>query len=255
VIEFVGEDKAQVTKAKEEVVQVVKSVLPAGVAVVEIDSLVHSILIGKKGAKIAQFEQANNVTTVFPPAAEDSSEVLLVYTGEGLPSDKKARDAQLQQSLTAASSALGSLAKDASNIKTETLDIDRKWHKYIIGQGGTVLNALIGEDQLVHVKVGSKDKSKSNADDEDQVVIRGQSSEVDRIVIQINAIVEDAKNDDIINGYTVEFSVDRKHVPHLVGSSGAAINKLRETLGVKVNFDDDDKKGGNRAPCKVCRSE
>lgn len=252
VIEVVGEDKAKVTKAKEEVVQVVKSVLPAGVAVVEIDSLVHSILIGKKGAKIAQFEQANNVTTVFPPAAEDSSEVLLVYTGEGLPSDKKARDAQLQQSLTAASSALGSLAKDASNIKTETLDIDRKWHKYIIGRGGTVLNALIGEDQLVHVKVGSKDKSKSNADDEDQVVIRGQASEVDRIVIQINAIVEDAKNDDIINGYTVEFSVDRKHVPHLVGSSGAAINKLRETLGVKVNFDDDDKKGGNRAPCKVC---
>lgn len=251
VIEVVGEDRAKVSKAKEDVVQIVKSVLPAGVAVVEIDSLVHSILIGKKGAKIAQFETANNVTTVFPPPAEDSSEVLLVYTGEGLPADKKARDAQLQKSLTAASSELSGLAKEASNIKTETLDIDRKWHKFIIGQGGTVLNALIGEDQLVHVKVGSKDKSKSGGDDEDHVVVRGPPSEVDRVVKQINTIVEDAQNDDIVNGHTVEFTVDRKHVPHLVGSSGAAINKLRETLGVKVNFDDDDKKGGKRAPCKV----
>jgi hypothetical protein len=253
VIEVVGEDRAKVSKAKEEVAQVVKSILPAGVAVVEIDSLVHSILIGKKGAKIAQFESANNVTTVFPPVSEDSSEVLIIFTGEGLPADKKARDAQLSKALSAASAELESLAKEASNIKTETLEIDKKWHRFIIGQNGTVLNALIGEDQLVNVKVGSKDK-KSNGEDDNSVVIRGQPSEVDRVVSQINSIVEDAKNDDIVNGYTLEFTVDRKHVPHLVGSSGAAINKLRETLGVKINFDDDDKKGGKRAPCKVGQS-
>jgi hypothetical protein len=137
--------------------------------------------------------------------------------------------------------------------KLPTLEIDKKWHRFIIGQNGTVLNALIGEDQLVNVKVGSKDK-KSNGEDDNSVVIRGQPSEVDRVVSQINSIVEDAKNDDIVNGYTLEFTVDRKHVPHLVGSSGAAINKLRETLGVKINFDDDDKKGGKRAPCKVGQS-
>lgn len=246
VIEVVGEDKAKVNKAKEEVGQAVKAVLPAGVAVVEIDSLVHSILIGKKGAKISQFETAHNVTTVFPPAAEESSEVLLVYTGEGLPADKKARDAQLKDALTAATAALDELAKDAADIKTETLDVDKKWHRYIIGQGGTVLNALIGEEQLVNVKVGPKSG-------EDEVVVRGPSSEVDRVVAQIKSIVEDAKNDDIVNGYTVEFTVDRKHVPHLVGSSGAAINRLREQLGVRVNFDDDDKKGAKKVPCKVSR--
>ena len=253
VIEIVGEDKAKVNKAKEEVGQAVKAVLPAGVAAVEIDSLVHAILIGKKGAKIAQFESTHKVTTVFPPASEESDEVLLIFTGEGLPADKKARDAQLKEALTAATAALNELAKDASDIKTETMDVDKKWHRFIIGQGGTVLNALIGEDQLVHVKVGGKDKNKSGGgEDDDTVVVRGPSSEVDRVVSQIKSIVEDAKNDDIINGYTVEFNVDRKHVPHLVGSSGASINKLREILGVKVNFDDDDKKNtAKKVSCKV----
>jgi predicted RNA-binding protein YlqC (UPF0109 family) len=261
VIEIVGENKAEVAKAKDEVSSVVKSVLPAGVAMVEIDSVVHSLLIGKKGSKIAQFESAHNVTTVFPPAAEESSEVLLVYTSpiEGFPTDKKARDAKLKEILSAASSAITDLAKDAADIKTEVLDVEKKWHRFIIGQGGTVLNALIGEDQLVSVKVGSKPgsntKSTTGGEDEDVVTVRGPSGEVDRVVQQIRQIVEDAKNDDIVNGYTVEFAVEKRHVPHLVGKAGETINRLRETLGVRVNFDDEHetKKGSKKVTvaCKV----
>ncbi|WWC64561.1 uncharacterized protein I303_107172 [Kwoniella dejecticola CBS 10117] len=247
VIEIVGENKGEVTKAKDEVAQIVKSVLPAGTTSVEVDHLIHSLLIGKKGSKIAQFEQAHNVTTVFPPAQEESSDVTLIYTEplDSLPTEKKARDAKLKEILAGASKAIAELAKDAADIKTETLDIEKKWHRYIIGTGGTVLNALIGEDQLVNVKVGSNSSSKSASaskekESEDVVVVRGPSGEVDRVVKQIQQIVEDAKNDDIINGHTVEFNVLKQYVPHLVGTSGATINKLRETLGVKVNFDDDE---------------
>ena len=244
VIEIVGEDKAAVNKAKEAVSTAVKAAVPAAIGLVEIDPLVHAILIGKKGAKIANFETTHSVTTVFPPASDESSEVLLVYTGD-IPADKKARDSKLKEALTSAQKALNELAKDAADIKTENLTVDKKWHRYIIGTGGTVLNALIGEEGMVSVKVGAK----AAGDAEDSVVVRGPSSEVDRVVAQIHSIVEDAKNDDIVNGYTVEFGVDKKHVPHLVGSSGSAINKLRETLGVKVNFDDDEKK--KRVTCKV----
>ena len=244
VIEIVGEDKAAVSNAKAATSAAVKAVLPAAISTVDIDPIVHAILIGKKGAKIATFESANSVTTVFPPAAEGSSEVLLVYTGD-IPADAKTRDSQLKEKLAKATAALNDLAKDAADIKTETLDVDKKWHKFIIGQGGTVLNALIGEDGLVVVKIGAK----AAGDKEDQVTVRGPSSEVDRVVERIHQIVEDAKNDDIINGFTVQFSVDKKYVPHLVGSSGSAINKLRESLGVKVNFDDDEKT--KRVVCKI----
>ncbi|WVR07663.1 hypothetical protein IAU60_004705 [Kwoniella sp. DSM 27419] len=250
VVEIVGENKAAVVQAKDEVAQLVKAVLPAGTASVEIDNLVHSFLIGKKGSKIAQFEQTHNVSTVFPPASEESSDVVLIYTGslDSLPSDKKARDAKLKEILSSASQAISELAKDAADIKTETMDVDKRWHRFIIGTGGTVLNALIGEDQLVNVKVGSSASAKSadKSENENVVIVRGPSSEVDRVVAQIKQIVEDAKNDDIINGYTVEFSVDKKHVPHLVGASGATINKLREVLGVKVNFDDEPESGAKK---------
>lgn len=245
VIDIVGEDKAAVAKAKEQVTQLVKSLPPSSVTTVEIDSLVHALLIGKKGAKIAQFESAQSVTTVFPAQAEESSEVVLVYTGSS--TDKKAT----ASALDAASAALQELARGAADMKTETLDVDKKWHRAIIGPGGTVLNALIGEDQAVLVKVGAKADDGSNAN-EDVVTVRGPSSEVDRVISQIKQIVEDAKNDDIINGFTAELSVDKKHVPHLVGQGGSTINKLRETLGVKVNFDDaEDKKGKKTVACKV----
>ena len=257
VVEIVGEDKGAVSRAKEEVIAAVKTAHPAAITTIDIDPMVHPILIGKKGTKIATFESTHGVTTVFPPVSEESSEILLVFNGpaDSLPAEKKARDANLKEHLDKASAAMEDLRKDAANLKTETLDVDKKWHRFIIGQGGTVLNALIGEDGLVNVKVGSGPGSKgqsSSSADEDTVIVRGPSTEVDRVVSQIKGIVEDAKNDDIVNGYTVEFPVDKKHVPHLVGSSGASINKLRDTLGVRVNFDDDDSdKKKPKTTCKV----
>ncbi|ORX40578.1 hypothetical protein BD324DRAFT_9230 [Kockovaella imperatae] len=252
VIEIVGEDKDAVAAARESIVSTVRGIPPAAITTLEIDPLVHPVLIGKKGTKISSFESTHGVATVFPPVADDSSEVLLVFAGslDSLPSDKKARDAKLKEHLTKARSALDDLGKDAADLKTETLTVDKKWHRFIIGQGGTVLNALIGEDGLVAVKVGSKSGSTSTSED-DIVTVRGPSNEVDRVVSQIKQIVEDAKNDDIINGYTVEFPVDKKHVPHLVGSAGASINRLRDTLGVRVNFDDDADKKKPKATCKI----
>lgn len=245
VIEIVGADKAEVAKAKSAVTDLVKSITPSSISAVEIDSLVHALLIGKKGSKIAQFETTHNVTTVFPPQSDESSEVLLVYTGSS--SDKNAAKSALES----ASAALRDLAKGAADLKTETMEVDKKWHRAIIGPGGTVLNALIGEDQAVIVKVGAQKEDGGNEDN--TVTVRGPSTEVDRVIAQIKQIVEDAKNDDIVNGFTADLSVDKKHVPHLVGQGGSTINKLRETLGVKVNFDDaaDDKKGKKTVACKV----
>lgn len=249
VIDIVGEDKEEVIKARDDVLAAVKAVPPAAITTVTVDPAVHSLLIGKKGVKIAQFESANSVTTVFPPSDSDDAEVHVVYNGTDLPADKKARDAKLKEAVAAAAAALQELAKGAADVKTENLEVDKKWHRAIIGQGGTVLNALIGEDQLVNVRVGAKAKG----DAEDVVVVRGPSSEVDRVVEQIKQIVEDAKNDDIINGYTVEFDVDKKYVPHLVGQAGSAINKLRETLGVKVNFDDAAEVKKGKKPVAHCK--
>jgi hypothetical protein len=121
-VEIVGEDQTEAKKAKEELLAIVKSLTPSVFAPVEIDFAVHKFLIGKKGAKIAQFENTHSVKTVFPPPADESSTVLLVYT-EAPVGDKKQQEAKVKESLSAATAALKDLAKEAADIKTETLDV------------------------------------------------------------------------------------------------------------------------------------
>lgn len=231
VIDVVGEDKAEVLKARDEVLAAVKAVPPTAITTIQIDPAVHSFLIGKKGAKIAQFEQANRVTAVFPQADDDSSDVHVVYNGADLPADKKSRDSALKEALGAATEALHKLAQQAADVKSEVLDVAKKWHSAL---NRTIVNALVGEDEAVVVRVGGKKDGEENS-----VVVRGPSTEVDRVVASIKQIVEDAKNDHIINGYTVEFDVDRKHLGHIVGSGGSSIKKIRDALGVKVDFSDE----------------
>ena len=38
---------------------------------------------------------------------------------------------------------------------------------------------------------------------------------------------------------SVEFEIDREYVGRVVGSQGSGVNRLREILGVKIDFSDD----------------
>jgi hypothetical protein len=57
--------------------------------------------------------------------------------------------------------------------------------------------SIIGEDKTLSIKVGA-DAGESS---DDVILIRGASSDVDRAVKEIQQIVENAKNDEIVNSY------------------------------------------------------
>jgi hypothetical protein len=57
---------------------------------------------------------------------------------------------------------------------------------------------IVGEDKTLSIKVGIEAGDSST---EDIILVRGASSEVDRAVKEILKIVEDAKNDEIVNSY------------------------------------------------------
>jgi len=57
---------------------------------------------------------------------------------------------------------------------------------------------IVGEDRTLSIKVGAEAGDSST---EDAILVRGASSEVDRAVKEILQIVEDAKNDEIVNSY------------------------------------------------------
>jgi hypothetical protein len=95
-------------------------------------------------------------------------------------------------------SELEKLVKEAGDVKTEIVTVEPKWQEAVVGRNGTTLNAIIGEENTLSIKIG---KEAGQADRVDVVLVRGTASEVDRAVQEITKIVEDAKNDEIVSSY------------------------------------------------------
>lgn len=143
--------------------------------------------------RIKQFYDSHNINVYFPPESTELSTILLVYdplTGD--PSaDKKHHLDEVEKELL-------KVVKEAADVKTQTLTVEGRWHDAIVGEGRTTLNAIIGEDKTLSIKVGNE---ASDPAGEDVVVIRGTAQDVERAAKEILKIVEDAKNDEIVSSY------------------------------------------------------
>jgi hypothetical protein len=115
--------------------------LIGGTRTVPIDWLVHRIVQGKNSKKLKQFHEVHNVLVYFPGEASEKSEVLLVYdplsaNASLSPDDKKKHLDDVSRELT-------KMGKEAGEVKSETLHIEKKWHEAVVGQSGTTLNASV----------------------------------------------------------------------------------------------------------------
>ena len=95
-------------------------------------------------SRIKAFHDAHNVLVFFPPESAEQSSVLLVYD----PTSPNASPSPLEKSkgLEDVEKELLKLARDAADVKTETIEVEKKWHDAVVGRNGTTLNAIIGED-------------------------------------------------------------------------------------------------------------
>lgn len=212
---------------------------------VQIDWLLHRIINSHKNAKkIKGFHENHNVLVFFPPESAEQSTVLLVYD----PTSPNASPSPVEKSKSVedVEKELLKLARDAADVKTQTIEVEKKWHEAVIGRNGTTLNAIIGEDKTLSIKLGAD----AGQDSEDYILVRGISADVDRAVAEIRKIVEDAKNEAIVSSYSTEFEIEREYVGRIVGAGGASVNRLRDTLGVKIDFSDEgeekEKEGGKK---------
>ncbi|EJU04322.1 hypothetical protein DACRYDRAFT_20891 [Dacryopinax primogenitus] len=245
VIDIVGDNKALVQKGRDDLDAAVKQLTAECFDSIEIEPLTHKFLIGKKGQKLRAFQDAHGVDVLFPHEGSDTSTVLLVYT-HPMEGDKKTNEAEIRKRLAEVKAEMAAMEKEAADMKTETLKVDKKWHRFIVGQGGTTLNGIIGEEKAIIIRVGSNNKPgahvKDNVD-EDSIVIRGPKDQVERATKEILQIVEDAKNDDIVNGFTEEFHVNREFIARIVGTGGSSIKKIRDELGVRIDIDEQEPAG------------
>ncbi|KIY44457.1 hypothetical protein FISHEDRAFT_51652 [Fistulina hepatica ATCC 64428] len=200
---------------------------------ISIDWLLHNVIKGKNHKKIKQFHDVCNVQVFFPPESDEQSSILLVYDPFSASASPNPDDKTKQ--LDDVAKELLKMAKDYADVKSETISVEKRWHDAVIGSGGTTLNAIIGEDKTLSIKLGAD----ASGDSEDLILIRGVNVDVDRAVREIRQIVENAKNDDIVNGFSADFEIEREYVGRVVGAQGAGVNRLRDLLGVKVDVSDE----------------
>lgn len=201
---------------------------------VSIDWPIHRIIQGKNAKKLEQFYEAHNVQVFFPPESAEQSQVLLVY--DPLSPSASPSPVEKAKRLDHVVEELSKMAKEFADVKSQRISVEKRWHDAVVGQGGTTLNAIIGEDTTLSIKVGAE---VGDASDEDVIFVQGLSVDVDRVVKKISEVVEDAKNDAIASSYFIEFDIDREYVGRVVGAQGSGVNKLRDALSVKVDFSDE----------------
>ena len=88
-----------------------------------------------------QFHEAHNVHVFFPNESLESSRVLLVYDPLTLgvspsPDEKKKHLDDVTREIL-------KWARDAADVKTEVISIEKRWHEFVVGNGGTTLNAYV----------------------------------------------------------------------------------------------------------------
>jgi hypothetical protein len=89
--------------------------------------------------RLKQLHDGHNVITIFPNESDEQSFVVLVYdpmnpSASPLPDEKKKRLDDVEKEIL-------KMAKDAADVKSEVITVDKRWHDAVVGYGGTTLNA------------------------------------------------------------------------------------------------------------------
>lgn len=92
-----------------------------------------------KTLRIKAFHDVHNVSVFFPPESAEQSSVLLVYdpyspSASLSPVDKAKGLEDVEKELL-------KMAKDAADVKTQSITVEKKWHEAVVGKDGTTLNA------------------------------------------------------------------------------------------------------------------
>jgi len=254
ILEFVGKDPGNVENARKEVNEIVKNLPPSHFAIATIEPHLHRHIIGRKGQNLQRVKETYGVEIIVPDEKDESPDILIVFENrdsEEVPTDKKKRESYVKDILEKAKLELIKAGQDASDFATQTLTIPVRFHRHIIGPKGTTLNGITGGSEApVSVKFGSSRtgaaERSANAEGKklvqtpmsnDIVVIKGPTEEVERVVKEINKVVEDAKHTEFMNSYTVEFTFPAQYSAHVIGKGGAHVTRLKDKLNVKIDIE------------------
>lgn len=172
---------------------------------VEVAKAQHRYVIGPKGSTIAEILQLTGVSVEMPP------------------SDSPLETITLRGPQVALGNALTTVYEKANSVKSVEIDAPQWIHKYVIGRRGANMKQL--EEECPGVNVNCLD---------DKIKLEGDPERVDKAVSYLDDIISNYKNN-----YTyVVMTVNPSFYKHIIGKSGANVNRLKDELKVNINIEE-----------------
>ncbi|CAL8135568.1 unnamed protein product [Orchesella dallaii] len=183
---------------------------------VPIFSQCYRLVVGKGGSNIKKIREETNTRFDLPPLDETKCKTdveVIVITGKK-DNCEKARDMLL------------AIQNSAANIIEADVIIPSKFHNYLIGSGGRLVQSLSEECGGVQIKFPDS-KSKS-----DRVIITGPKEDVEKAKNQLLELSRERET----NSFTETIEAKAQHHKFLIGKNGGNIKKIREATGARIIF-------------------
>lgn len=184
-------------------------------AEVSVPQKFHPHIIGKKGANVNKIKE-ETCTSISIPSDKDKSDVIRI---EGDP-----------QGVAAAKKIIVDLTNKLKNERSETLQIDQKWHKVIIGANGENMKELRDRYPGVHIAFPEPGR-RSNI-----VTLRGPTDEVKKCSVYLQKSAEDI----VESNYRFDVKISKKYYGSIIGKGGVTLRKIREETNTKIEMPKED---------------
>lgn len=203
----------------------------------------HRSVLGTRGANVQEITVEHSVQIKFPerpgappPSEEQEEAAEEVEPEEGKPDPRDVINITgRKEHCEAAKEALMALVPI-----TVEVAVPNDYHKYIIGQRGREVRALMDEFE-VQITIPPSEKRL------DTITVSGPPSRVEAAKKAVEQKVEqlDAEKEDReLRSYKEVVRVDPKYHSKIIGKKGAVINKIRKDFGVQIQFPE--KEGDSR---------
>lgn len=178
---------------------------------VEVKKSQHKYVIGPKGNSLQEILEKTGVSVEIPPT--DSSSETVILRGE---------PEKLGQALT-------EVYAKANSFIVSSVSAPSWLHRFIIGKKGQNLAKITQQIPKVHIEF---------TEGEDKITLEGPTEEVNLAQEQMEAMV----NELIARMDFTEITIDHRFHRHLIGKSGANINRIKEQYKVSVRIPPDTEK-------------
>uniref|UniRef100_A0A8C5JYE0 Vigilin n=1 Tax=Jaculus jaculus TaxID=51337 RepID=A0A8C5JYE0_JACJA len=207
--------KEGIEKARHEVLLISAEQDKRAVERLEVEKAFHPFIAGPYNRLVGEIMQETGTRINIPPPSVNRTEI--VFTGE-------------KEQLAQAVARIKKIYEEKANSFTVSSVSAPSWlHRFIIGKKGQNLAKITQQMPKVHIEF---------TEGEDKIILEGPTEDVNVAQEQIEGIVKD-----LINRMDyVEINIDHKFHRHLIGKSGANINRIKDQYKVSVRIPPDSEK-------------